>query len=117
MTTAATRAPVIEWLLDSSEPAIRRLARRNLLDEAADDEDVLSGRIVRALLDGQDSDGGFGGHAYNKWVGAHWQVALPGPVRAPSASPATSAINPCCGIPPKAPLLGLAWATPRVPAG
>lgn len=74
MTTSAARAPVIEWLLDSSEPAIRRLVRRDLLGEAADDENVLSGRIVRGLLDGQQADGGFGGHAYNKWVGAHWRL-------------------------------------------
>lgn len=47
MTTAVAPAPVIEWLLGSSEPAIRRLVRRDLLGEAADDEDVLSGQIVR----------------------------------------------------------------------
>lgn len=74
MTTAPVRTPVIDWLLESSEPAIRRLVRRDLLDEAADDEDVLSGPIVQALLDGQADDGGFGRHAYNKWVGAHWRL-------------------------------------------
>lgn len=74
MTTAPVRTPVIDWLLESSEPAIRRLVRRDLLDEAADDEDVLSGPIVQALLDGQADDGGFSGHAYNKWVGAHWRL-------------------------------------------
>ena len=73
MTTAA-RSPAVEWLLASTEPAIRRLVRRDLLDDETDGEDVLSGRIVRALLNGQEPEGGFGGHAYNKWVGAHWRL-------------------------------------------
>ncbi|MGH2428559.1 MAG: hypothetical protein ACRDGV_06675 [Candidatus Limnocylindria bacterium] len=66
---------VIDWLLDSEEPAIRRLVRRDLLDEPADDgAELLDGRIIRALLDGQQPDGGFGGHPYNKWGGAHWRL-------------------------------------------
>jgi hypothetical protein len=74
MVADVARAPVVEWLLESHEPAIRRLVRRNLLDERSDHEDVLSGRIVKGLLDGQEANGGFGGHAYNKWVGAHWRL-------------------------------------------
>jgi hypothetical protein len=73
---APARDPVIRWLLDSPEPAIRRLARRELLGQRAreDQRHVLDGPLVRALLDGQQPDGGFGGHPYNKWVGAHWRL-------------------------------------------
>lgn len=66
---------VVDWLLASPEPAIRRLARRELFDEPLTDQAaVLEGPVVRALLDGQQPDGGFGGHPYNKWVGAHWRL-------------------------------------------
>ena len=39
----------VERLLESPEPAIRRLARRGLLGEEST-EDVLSGALVQALL-------------------------------------------------------------------
>ncbi len=32
------------------------------------------GPRVRVLLDGQESDGGFGVHPYQKWTGAHWRL-------------------------------------------
>ena len=66
----------VDWLLASPEPAIRRLVRRDLLAQAAPDDDhrVLEGPVVHALLDGQEADGGFGGHAYGKWGGAHWRL-------------------------------------------
>jgi len=57
----------VDWLLASDEPAIRNLARRDLLDDDAT-EDVLAGPIVRALL--RD----YGGHPYQKWAGAHWRL-------------------------------------------
>jgi hypothetical protein len=71
-----TDAAVVDWLLASKEPAIRRLARRDLLDEPAPDDEanLLNGPIVRMLLDGQQPNGGFGGHPYNKWGGAHWRL-------------------------------------------
>ena len=34
---------------------------------------MLEGPKVRALLAGQQADGGFGGHPYAKWGGAHWR--------------------------------------------
>jgi hypothetical protein len=80
--TAAERASdagdeaTLEWLLGSREPAIRRLVRRELVSGAArdDERDVLDGGLVRTLLDNQQPDGGFGGHPYNKWGGAHWRL-------------------------------------------
>ncbi|HEX3328109.1 MAG TPA: hypothetical protein VHV50_14040 [Actinomycetota bacterium] len=67
----------IEWLLASDEPAIRMMARRDLLDLPVSDEEqtaTLQGPKVRRLLSGQRADGGFGGHPYKKWTGAHWRL-------------------------------------------
>lgn len=67
----------VEWLLASREPAIRFMARRDLLDEhvgSADQETGLDGDTVRRLLAGQQADGGFGVHPYSKWAGAHWRL-------------------------------------------
>jgi hypothetical protein len=68
--------PAVRWLLASDEPAIRYRARRDLLgvDDGADAAHVLEGPIVSALLAGQQPDGGFGGHPYKKWGGAHWRL-------------------------------------------
>ena len=64
----------VTWLLSSTEPAIRLLARRDVLGEpAVADADaglVLTGPKVTAQLSGQRSDGGFGAHPYRKWTGA-----------------------------------------------
>jgi hypothetical protein len=66
----------VDWLLASNEPAIRGMARRDLLDEAdaPDLRRVLEGPIVRALMSGQQPDGGFGVDPYRKWTGAHWRL-------------------------------------------
>jgi hypothetical protein len=86
----------IEWLLSSSEPAVRLLTRRDLLGEPDPDEDVLGGPWVRALLSGQQPDGGFGEDWYRKWTGAHWRlvnlVELEIPAGQPAAVAATEAI-------------------------
>lgn len=66
-------ARTIEWLLASREPAIRQLVHRQLLGTPATEE-VLSGPLVRGLLAGQQPNGGFAGHPYNKWGGAHWRL-------------------------------------------
>lgn len=65
-----------EFLLASREPAVRYLARRDVLDDAVapDPDEILSGPIVRGLLRGQRRDGGFGVHPYQKWGGAHWRL-------------------------------------------
>jgi hypothetical protein len=65
----------VGWLLASAEPAVRLLARRDLLgEEAVHTGGVLAGPMVRALLSGQCRDGGFGVHPYRKWTGAHWRL-------------------------------------------
>src|SRR5687768_7381932 len=35
---------------------------------------IPTGPRVRALLEGQRPDGGFGTHPYEKWTGAHWRL-------------------------------------------
>jgi hypothetical protein len=60
-------AAALAWLLASEEPAVRYLTRRELLDDrdgaaaAADAAQLLEGPKARALLAGQQPDGGFGG--------------------------------------------------------
>lgn len=73
--------PAVEWLLQSVEPAIRLRALTELNGVPADDpraiearRAILDGRLVRGLLSGQQPDGGFGGHPYAKWIGAHWRL-------------------------------------------
>ena len=53
--TSGTDQETIDWLLDSTEPAIRNLVHRDLLDQAAPHEPaaVLDGPLIRGLLDGQ----------------------------------------------------------------
>ena len=87
--TAATLA----WLLASDEPAVRYLARRDLLDDpdsaaaAVDVAQILEGPKVRALLTGQRPDGGFGVHPYRKWFGAHWRLVSLVELAAPAGEP------------------------------
>lgn len=94
MNTVATQ-PAVEWLLASKEPAIRALARRDLVGEEPD-EPILEGRIARTLLRGQKRDGGFGVHPYKKWDGAHWRlvslVELGVPAGEPRAVAAASTV-------------------------
>jgi hypothetical protein len=53
----------VDWLLGSEEPAVRFLARRDLLGEVAaeDASKIMSGPKVTALLSGQRDDGAFRG--------------------------------------------------------
>jgi hypothetical protein len=87
-----TRA-AIDWLLSSDEPAIRGMARRDLLDEAdpPDLRRVRQGPIARALLAGQRRDGGFGVHPYRKWTGAHWRLVSLVELEAPPGDPRLNA--------------------------
>jgi hypothetical protein len=73
--------PGVAWLLASDEPSIRLLALTEVLGLPPDHAEVrearpcvLDGPVVRALLSGQQSDGGFGVHPYQKWTGAFWRL-------------------------------------------
>jgi hypothetical protein len=74
--TSTLDQQAIDWLLASDEPGIRLQTRRDLLDEKITwtADEVLRGRHASSLLSGQKSDGGFGTHPYNKWMGAHWRI-------------------------------------------
>ena len=76
VTVATDTSAAVEFLLASREPAIRYLARRDVLGEdvTVDRDAFFSGPLVRGLLRGQKRDGGFGVHPYQKWGGAHWRL-------------------------------------------
>jgi hypothetical protein len=65
----ATLSPAVDWLLESPEPAVARLARRDLLGESVGDDDFYAGPIVQTLLDFD-----FDTHPYGKWRGTHWRL-------------------------------------------
>ena len=66
----------IDWLLGSDEPGVVVQVKRDLFGEQDPPEQaqVLDGPRVRALLAGQQADGGFGVNVYGKWRGAHWRL-------------------------------------------
>jgi hypothetical protein len=76
MAVAAPTDAAVAWLLESPEPAVRFLTRRDVLGEdvVPDPDEIVHGPWVRALLAGQHADGGFGVHVYAKWRGAHWRL-------------------------------------------
>jgi hypothetical protein len=84
----------VDWLLSSDEPAVRYLTRRDVLGERVepDADEILSGPKVKALLAGQQADGGFGGHPYKKWTGAHWRLVSLVELAAPASDPRVSAV-------------------------
>ncbi|MDQ3879903.1 MAG: hypothetical protein M3295_02325, partial [Chloroflexota bacterium] len=79
----------VAWLLASDEPAIRAMTRRDVLGERRpnDAARVLDGPKVRALFAGQQHDGGFGVHAYQKWTGAHWRLVSLVELEIPAGEP------------------------------
>lgn len=70
------RNQAVEWLLDSEEPAVRFLTRRDVLGEPApeDSPNIPNGPKVTTLLSGQRANGGFGRNPYRKWIGTHWRL-------------------------------------------
>src|SRR5262245_50970877 len=73
--------PSVTWLLSSSDPSVEFLTRVDVLGQShasatvrAARRAILDGPRVRALLEGQQKDGGFGCHPYQKWTGAHWRL-------------------------------------------
>ncbi len=71
----------MEWLLQSSEPAVRGMARRDLLGEEFA-EDILRGAKVQALLDAPATK-----HPYSKWTGAHWRIVSMAELEVPAGEP------------------------------
>jgi hypothetical protein len=67
--------------LESAEPAIVRMARRDLLGEE-DERDVLAGPIVRTLLEIPLDVG-----PYRKWWGAHWRLVSLAELEVPPRNP------------------------------
>jgi hypothetical protein len=74
----------LRWLLQSEEPAVRCLARRDLLGEPVE---VVPGPWVSALL-----DGGLDGNPYRKWTGAHWRLISLAELGAPPDDPRVRAL-------------------------
>ena len=95
--------PAVAWLLASEDPSVRYLTLTEVLDEPPDSPEAAAawelipeGPRVRALLSGQEPDGGFGVHPYRKWMGAHWRlvslVDLGVPPNDPRARAATEGV-------------------------
>lgn len=87
--SVALGSAAVQFLLGSSEPAVRFLTRRDVLGEPADDDRarILDGPIVRTLFSGQHRDGSFGVHAYRKWSGAHWRLVSLVELEVPAGEP------------------------------
>lgn len=73
--------PAVKWLLESRDPSARYFTLTDLLERPGDSAVVERtrkliprGPRVRALLQGQEADGGFGVHPYQKWTGGHWRL-------------------------------------------
>ncbi len=60
-------------LAADADPAIRGLARRDLLGDPTPDEDVLRSPLVRGLLDGLEDPATLR-RPYGKWAGTHWRL-------------------------------------------
>lgn len=71
----------VEWLVATGNSSIRMLTLTEVLGKTSRTTAVQQARNaitrdpwVRALLQGQHSDGSFGNHPYSKWTGAHWRL-------------------------------------------
>jgi len=97
----AAEDPAVKWLLESGDPSISYLTLTEILDRPSDSKEVLAskkeipnGPIVKTLLSGQQADGGFGAHPYQKWTGAHWRlISLVELGISPGFRPAVKATN------------------------
>jgi len=76
-----TEDSTVNWLLQPKDPSVRYLTLTDILNMPKDSSEVEEARRripfgprVSVLLDGQESDGGFGVHPYQKWTGAHWRL-------------------------------------------
>jgi hypothetical protein len=105
MTAVAALDPGIASLIRSDEPVIAHRALVDLDRADPDDRRVLAlrrripaGRLVSALMAGQEADGGFGRHPYSKWTGGHWRLVSLMDLGVPADLPgAPAAIEPVLG--------------------
>jgi hypothetical protein len=88
-------APGVRWLLRSRDPSVRYLALTEVLGKSersaevdAAKRQIPRGPRLRALLSGQDADGGFGVDWYKKWAGATWRLVSAVELQVPPRSPA-----------------------------
>jgi hypothetical protein len=84
----------VEWLLQSGEPAIRLLTRRDILSEPvdADPSEIVCGPMVSALLSGQGPNGGFDRNPYRKYTGIHWRLISLAEFGVPPSDPRAAAM-------------------------
>ena len=61
--------PAVAWLLEEGDPAVRALARRELVDCPTPADAAMSSPLVRTLLTDPART-----HPYAKWSGAHWRL-------------------------------------------
>ena len=72
-----TRAdPGVAWLVDRGDPAVARMARRDLLGEDVDRDGALASPLVQALLHAPAAHApdASPAHPYRKWSGSHWRL-------------------------------------------
>lgn len=74
---------IIKLLLNSNEPSVRYLCRRDVLgeDPASDPMLALQQQVrvserVNRMLSPRGDDGRFPWHAYDKWIGAFWTLLI-----------------------------------------
>jgi hypothetical protein len=74
--------PILDQLLNSSEPSVRYKAQVNILGRDAGSpevrqlqQEIKTSPRVQVLLSERDPDGKLPYHPYNKWLGAHWLLA------------------------------------------
>ena len=91
--------PGIAWLLASEDPSVRYLTLTEVLDEPLDSpeaaaarEAIPKGPRVRALLSGQEADGGFGDDGYRKWTGGFWRLLSLAELAVPPGDPRVNAL-------------------------
>lgn len=90
----STSDSAIRWLLSSADPSVRYITLTEVCGVSERSAQaarlraaIPSSRRVRALLRGQRGDGGFGGHPYKKWDGAHWRLVSLVELRIPKRHP------------------------------
>lgn len=79
--------PGVAWLADATDPAVRALARRDLLDEPVPAAVTLQSPLVQGLLTDPPP-----GNPYAKWAGAHWRLVSLVELGVPAHDPAATRI-------------------------